>query len=77
MPARGWASTADRGSQLYDVLTAKLAGGGGDPDRLPGLSSFRRRADLSGAEVELVDAERREYRLPEALAAAPRATTTC
>jgi chromosome partitioning protein len=53
----------------YDVLTGQApAAAAARPTALEHLHLVPASRDLSGAEVELVDAERREYRLREALA---------
>jgi chromosome partitioning protein len=60
---------SERRLTTYDVLMgqAKLA----DaimPTRIPGLSLVASTVDLSGAELEMIDMERRNYRLKDALA---------
>src|ERR1700679_2297650 len=60
---------AERRLTTYDVLMgqAKLA----DaimPTRIPGLSLVASTVDLSGAELEMIDMERRNFRLKDALA---------
>lgn len=55
-------------SSLYDVLTGnRLLGEVLCPTELPLLSLIPASKDLVGAEIELVSAERREYRLKDAL----------
>jgi chromosome partitioning protein len=59
----------DRKVTIYDVLMgeAPLADAI-QPTRIPKLSLLPSTVDLSGAELELIDAERRNYRLKDALA---------
>ena len=60
-----------RGSNTYHLLTGELTLAEVTmPTGIPDLSIVPANADLAGAEVELVDAERREFRLKEALAGA-------
>jgi chromosome partitioning protein len=59
----------DRKVTTYDVLMG--AAGIADavmPTRIPGLSIVPSTVDLSGAELELIDVPRRNYRLKDALA---------
>ena len=60
-----------RGAGSYGVLlgSATIAEAS-VPTAIPGLSVVPATVDLLGAEIELVDLERREYRLRDALAAA-------
>ena len=60
---------ADRKVTIYDVLLggAPLASAV-TPTRVPRLSIVPSTVDLSGAELELIDMERRNYRLKDALA---------
>ena len=61
----------NRGVNTYHLLTGEiLLDDAVQPTGIPDLSIVPANADLAGAEVELVDAERREYRLKEALATA-------
>ncbi|GAA0580825.1 ParA family protein [Rhizomicrobium electricum] len=59
---------AERKVSIYDVLTgqAPLADAI-HPTRIPKLSIVPATVDLSGAELELIDAERRNYRLKDAI----------
>jgi len=68
-------SAADRKVTTYDVLMGeyRLEAAAADTG-IPGLALAPAGLDLAGAEVELIDAERRHYRLADALsdyAAAP------
>jgi chromosome partitioning protein len=61
----------DRDRNTYHLLTGELALDQVTmPTGIPDLAIVPANADLAGAEVELVGAERREYRLKEALAGA-------
>jgi len=60
-----------RGINTYHLLTGETTlDEAVMPTAIPDLAIVPANADLAGAEVELVDAERREYRLKEALAGA-------
>ncbi len=60
----------NRGTNTYHLLTGEASlAEAAIPTGIPDLSIVPANADLAGAEVELVDAERREFRLKEALAA--------
>lgn len=60
----------DRGS--YQLIFGETdVAGAAIPSPVPGLSLLPASVDLSGAELELVDIPRREFRLREALRAAP------
>lgn len=65
-------SQADRAHSSYDLLvdTASVAEAA-IPTRVPRLDIVPATVDLSGAEIELVDLERRAHRLDAALARAP------
>jgi chromosome partitioning protein len=60
---------ADRKTTIYEVLTgqAKLADAV-IPTKIPRLSIVPSTVDLSGAELELIDLDRRNFRLKDALA---------
>ena len=61
-------SAADRGVTTYDVLTGeyRLEAAVSQTD-IPGLVLAPAGVDLAGAEVELIDADRRHYRLADAI----------
>ena len=60
---------ADRTTGSYDVLAGRAdIAAVARPTEIPGLSVVPATADLSGAEIELAAADRRVYRLREALA---------
>ena len=60
----------DRKLTTYDVLMGEAAiADAVTPTRIPGLSIVPSTVDLSGAELELIDIDRRNYRLKDALAA--------
>jgi chromosome partitioning protein len=60
----------DRKLTTYDVLMGEAAiADAVTPTRIPGLSLVPSTVDLSGAELELIDIDRRNYRLKDALAA--------
>ena len=59
----------ERAINTYHLLTGEATvADAARPTAIPGLSIIPANADLAGAEVELVDAESREFRLKEALA---------
>jgi chromosome partitioning protein len=61
-------SRGDRRSGTYAVLSHRAAAqDAAHPTSVPDLSSISAEPDLAGAEIELVGAERREFRLREAL----------
>jgi chromosome partitioning protein len=61
-----------REPSLYEVLIgASTASAAVRDTKIPGLSLLPATASLSGAEVELVDADRRAHRLADALATLP------
>ncbi len=61
---------ADRKVTIYDVLLGGAPlGDAVMPTKVPRLSIVPSTVDLSGAELELIDMERRNYRLKDALAA--------
>ena len=61
---------AERRITSYDVLMGEAALGEAIlPTRIPGLCLVPSTVDLSGAELELIEVERRNFRLKEALAA--------
>src|SRR5262249_13206395 len=61
---------ADRKHTIYDVLTgACTIGEAIVPTRIPKLSIVPSTVDLSGAELELIDIPRRNYRLKDELEA--------
>jgi chromosome partitioning protein len=63
-------SHMDRKLTIYDVLMGDAALADAIvPTRIPGLSIVPSTVDLSGAELELIDLERRNYRLKDAFAA--------
>ncbi len=65
---------ADREFGIYDLLFADLSVEEvAVPTAVPNLSIVTANVDLSGAEVELVNVDRREYRLKDALARSSRA----
>ena len=61
-------SAADRGVTTYDVLSGeyRLEAAVTETD-IPGLALAPAGVDLAGAEVELIDADRRHYRLADAV----------
>ncbi len=60
-------SQADRNVTTYDVLMSDAAISDGVMETpVPGLEILTARADLAGAEAELLDADRRHYRLQRA-----------
>ena len=60
---------ADRKRTIYDVLTGKSSlANSVIPTRIPGLSIVPSTVDLSGAELELIDLPRRNFRLKDAFA---------
>ena len=62
-------SREQRAIGAYDVLIgAETLIGAAQPAMVPGLFVVPATVDLSGAEIELVDLERREYRLADAFA---------
>jgi chromosome partitioning protein len=59
---------SERKVSIYDVLTGQAdLGEAIHPTRIPKLSIVPATVDLSGAELELIDAERRNYRLKDAI----------
>jgi chromosome partitioning protein len=61
---------SERKVTSYDVLMGEAQLGDAIlPTRIPGLSIVPSTIDLSGAELELIDVQRRNFRLKEALAA--------
>ncbi|MBU6251978.1 MAG: ParA family protein [Alphaproteobacteria bacterium] len=65
-------SQSQRNQTSYDVLMGEAAlGDAAIATRIPNLSVLPATVDLSGAEVELVDADQRAHRLKAALDAAP------
>lgn len=62
----------DRHHGTYDLMIdAGTISQATVPTQIPGLDLVPSTVDLAGAELELIDLERREYRLKDALAAAP------
>ena len=60
--------TGDRGCNTYHVLIGEASiAEAAKPTAVPGLTIVPSGMDLSGAEIELVQVENREYRLREAL----------
>jgi chromosome partitioning protein len=60
----------DRKLNIYDVLMGEAKVGEAiTPTRIPKLSILPATVDLSGAELELIDVERRNFRLKDALKA--------
>ena len=59
----------DRVTNAYHLLTGEAeVKDAARPTGIPGLDIVPANSDLAGAEIELVDAEQREYRLKQALA---------
>jgi chromosome partitioning protein len=58
---------ADRGVTSYDVLMGAPLADAITPTRIPGLFIVPSIVDLSGAELELIGAERRNFRLRDSL----------